>query len=259
MSWVAVAIAGSAVLNAATQSGGASQQAGGYQAGYGTDMGMYNKILEQEQPFISSGTTALNALMYGQGLGGDPGGTGLSSGQLSQGFTPTDFTNNLDPGYQFQLDTGGQAVRNADTPTQGALSGASLKDLMSFNSGMAATGYQNAFDRWNTTQNNIFSRLSGIAGLGQNAASATGTAGVALGTNAAGLQAGAGTALGAGTVGAGNALSGAATPLAYLMQGNSQPSYLSGPYSVAGNGADMSAGTGGFSDAGFSQYLAAGA
>ena len=209
--------AGTAVIG---QLLGGSQQAAGYQAGYGTDMLMFNTINSQEQPFIQSGTTALNALMGGLGLGGNTNGTGMLSGQLTAGFSPTDFTNNLDPGYGFQLQTGAQAVRNADTPAQGALSGSALKDLMLFNSGMASTGYQNAFNRWNTTQNNIFSRLNGIAGLGQNAASNVGTAGTTLGTNAASMQAGAGTATGAATVGASNALSGAAVPLAYLMAGN---------------------------------------
>jgi len=44
-------------------------------------------------------------------------------GQLVSNFTPQDFLNNLDPGYQFQLQTGGQAIRNQDTPGVGALSG----------------------------------------------------------------------------------------------------------------------------------------
>ena len=117
---------------------------------------------------------------------------GMDYGFLTRQFSPADFLNNLDPGYQFQLQTGGQAIRNQDTPGVGALSGPALKDLMSFNQGMASTGYQNAFNRFTTQQNNIFSRLSAIAGLGQNAATQVGTSGTQLGTGMAQAQAAAG-------------------------------------------------------------------
>jgi len=151
--------------------------------------------------------------------GSATGGGDLSFGQLTSNFTPQDFLNNLDPGYQFQLQTGGQAIRNQDTPGVGALSGPALKDLMSFNQSMAATGYQNAYNRFQTTNQNIFSRLSGIAGLGQNAAANVGTQGTVLGTGIAGAQAGAAASQAGGIVGATNALGGSAVPLAYLMAG----------------------------------------
>jgi hypothetical protein len=185
---------------------------------------MFNKLQANQQPYMDAGGKSLNAAMYGLGAGGDPGTTGVTQGQFSKGFSPTDFTNNLDPGYKFQLDTGGQAIRNADTPTQGALSGSSLKDLMSFNSGLASTGYQNAFNRFNTTQNNIFGRLSGIAGLGQNAAANTGNNGTTLGTGIAQSQAAQGAATAGGQVGVANALGGNATSLGYLMSGNNNSS-----------------------------------
>lgn len=146
--------------------------------------------------------------------------SGLPAGYLTQQFTPQDFEENLDPGYQFALQTGGQALRNADTPGVGALSGAALKDLMNFNVGTANQGYQNAFNRFTTQQNNIFSRLSGIAGLGQNAASNTGTAGTQLGTGIAQAQAAAGGAQAAGTVGVTNSLGNSLTTAALFGNGN---------------------------------------
>jgi len=146
----------------------------------------------------------------------------MTAGQLTSNFTPQDFLNNLDPGYQFQLQTGGQAIRNADTPGVGALSGPALKDLMSFNQGMASTGYQNAYNRFQTTNQNIFSRLSGIAGLGQNAAANVGTQGTQLGTGIAQAQAGAAASQAGGIVGATNAIGGSAVPLAYLLSGQQQ-------------------------------------
>jgi hypothetical protein len=154
--------------------------------------------------------------------GGAPGGA-LNFGQLTSNFTPQDFLNNVDPGYQFQLQTGGQAVRNADTPSLGALSGPALKDLMSFNQGLAGTAYQNAYNRFQTTNTNIFGRLSAIAGLGQNAAANVGAAGTQLGTGIAGAQAGAAASQAAGIVGATNAIGNAVSgyPLYSLLSANS--------------------------------------
>lgn len=160
--------------------------------------------------------------LAGPAVPGGAGGGGMTPGQLTSNFTPQDFLNNVDPGYGFQLATGGQAIRNQDTPSVGALSGPALKDLMSFNQSMAATGYQNAYNRFQTTNQNIFSRLSGIAGLGQNAASNVGTSGTQLGTGIAGAQAGAAASQAGGIVGATNAIGGSSIPLAYLMAGQQQ-------------------------------------
>jgi len=207
--WVAGAIAAGAVVGAVGSNTAAGTQAAGQQKAANTQLAMFNTINQQEQPFIQAGygaTSQLNSLLA-------PGG------QLTRSFSPQDFLNNLDPGYQFQLQTGGQALRNADTPGVGALSGPALKDLMSFNQGMAATGYQNAFNRFQTTNTNIFNRLSTIAGIGQNAASNVGTSGTQLGTGIAGAQAGAAASQAGGIVGATNAIGGAGIPLAYLLSG----------------------------------------
>lgn len=206
------AMLGSAAIGAIGSIGAASTQAGGQQQAANTQLQMFNTINQQEQPFIQSGYSALNQIMSGLGPGG----------QFSRGFTPTDFLNNLDPGYQFQLQTGGQALRNADTPGVGALSGPALKDLMGFNQGMAATGYQNAFNRWQTQNSNVFSRLANIAGLGQGAATQVGASGTTLGTGIAGAQAGAAGSQAGGIVGATNAIGGSAIPLSYLMSGQQQ-------------------------------------
>lgn len=190
--------------------------------------------------FGISGPSGTPGMTYGIGpggaitrqlapTGGAPGGSsagaplnqagqpGFGQGYFTQQFTPQDFLNNLDPGYQFQLQTGGQAIRNADTPGVGALSGPALKDLMSFNQGLAGTAYQNAFNRFTTQQNNIFGRLSQIAGLGQSAATQVGNAGTSLGTGIAQAQAGAAASQAGGIVGATNAIGGSAIPLSYFL------------------------------------------
>ena len=219
--WVAGAILGSSLIGASSSKSAANTQAQGQEQAAATQQQMFNTINSQEQPFMQAGygaTTTLNQL-----LGTAPGtpSSGGANGSLTQPFNPSMSQLESYPGYQFALKTGGQAVRNADTPGVGALSGAALKDLMGFNQGLATQTYQNYFNNTQTQQQNIFSRLSNIANLGQNAASNTGQTGAQLGTGIAQAQAAAGGSQAAGTVGAANALGGAAVPLAYLMSGNS--------------------------------------
>lgn len=239
MSWIAVAVVGGSVLGGAISAHGQEQaaqtQADAQKQAAAIQQQMFNTINQQEQPFIQSGygaNTALNQL-----LGLSPGSAGgLPNGYLTQSPTPFSFNPSQQdlekyPGFQFALQTGGQALRNADTPGVGALSGAALKDLMGFNQGLASQTYGNYFNQslaskeYNNSllqsqQQNIFSRLSGLAGLGQNAASNVGTQGTALGTGVAQATAGVGASLAGGQVGAanaiGNSISGS-VPLAALM------------------------------------------
>lgn len=221
MPWGFVAAAAIGAVGSVVASG---EQASGQKKAAQTQADMFNTINSQEQPFIQSGYKANDSLQKLMGLeSGDPGG-GLDNGYLTHQFSAADYEANKDPGYQFQLDTGAAATRNADTPGTGALSGAALKDLMGFNQGMAATGYQNAFNRFTTQQNNIFGRLSGIAGMGQNAASQVGTAGTSLGTGIAQAQAGAAASRAGGIASASSSV-GNGISLASYLNGNSNNTF----------------------------------
>ena len=244
MSWIAVAIGAAGVLGAGASIYGANKQAGAQTQAANTQQGMFNTITGQEQPFLNAGYGATSKLNDLLGTSGNTGASGY--GSLTQPFNPTMDQLNAYPGYQFALQTGAQATRNADTPGVGALSGAALKDLTSFNVGMASQNYQNYFNNTQTQQTNIFNRLNAIAGLGQNAAGNLGNAGTSLGSGIAQAGAAAGGSQAAGIVGASNALSGSAVPLAYLMSGqnnynpnagsNSQSQALSGQVPEGGFG-----------------------
>lgn len=285
MSWVAVAIGGGALVGAIGSNMAANTQANAQENAANTQLGMFNTINAQEQPFIQAGYGATNVLNQLLGIGaktgpdwqaylrdnpdvaastlygsnpaqhyqdygkkegrqismldpnasasGPVGNTGLPAGYLTSKFAPTQEQLNDYPGYQFALQTGGQAIRNAATPGVGALSGAALKDLMAFNVGTANQFYGQYFNQDQQEKNNIFSRLSGIAGLGQNAASNVGTSGTSLGTGIAQAQAAAGGSQAAGIAGATNSIGNAGVPLAYLL---SQQNNGGG-----GNGAGQSA------------------
>jgi hypothetical protein len=132
-------------------------------------------------------------------------------GSLTKPFDVEEFYKYQDPGYWFRLQQGTQGLQNSAAAQSGALSGAALKDLLTFNQDSASQEYGNAFNRYQTQQGNIFSRLSDIAHLGQNAAAGVGAQGTQLAGQAGQAISNAGSAAGAGYVGAGNALGQGAT------------------------------------------------
>lgn len=99
-----------------------------------------------------------------------------------------------DPGYQFRLQEGQRAINNSLLAQGLGLSGAQLRASQEYGQGLASQEYGN----W-------FNRLSGLAGIGQNATNnALAQSGQAFG----GMQnalAGQGNALAQGAIGQGNA------------------------------------------------------
>lgn len=143
-------------------------------------------------------------------------------GSFTKPFDVTEFYKYEDPGYSFRLQQGEQALQNKAAAGDGAFSGAALKDLLGYNQDMASTEYNNSFNRYQTQQGNIFSRLLGIANLGQGAAAGVGNQGVALAGNAGQAISNAGTAAGSGVVGGANAITNGATN-AWLWNQLNQP------------------------------------
>ena len=225
MSFVAAAIGvagavGGAMIASSGAQGAAQTQADAQRAAQLGQQKMFDQTMANESPFLNAGIGATSQLNYllGMGTPGDKGnvggGAGTAASSAGGGYgsllTPfnTDTFKTMSPAYQFQAQQGAQGTLNQDSGAQGAESGAALKDLMSFNQNYANTSFNNAFDQHQTQQNNIFSRLSQIAGLGQGAASnqATGASSFAnsIGTSTAAQ----GASLAAGQVGSANALSG---------------------------------------------------
>jgi hypothetical protein len=220
MSFVAAAVVGGAVVGGVITAEGAKSaantQANAENQASSDQVQMFNTITGNEQPFMNAGVTATNQLNSLTA----PGGYLNNQTSTPFSFNPSSITSS--PGYQFSQTQGLQQTQNAIAPNVGALSGPALQALTNYSTGnaeqyynnyfnQAQSQYQTNFNAQQTQQQNIFSRLSTIAGIGQNAASNTGTAGAALGTGAAQATAGAGAASAAGTVGAANALGGAAS------------------------------------------------
>lgn len=155
----------------------------GYQAS--SDM---DAIRQSEQATFESLMSQYNAKL--DGLGGDQGGApDAEYGSLLRDFSKADFE--TDPGYEFRREQGETALTRAAASRGLAKSTPGLRSLMRFNQDLASTEYGAAFSRDQVNKGNKFNFLSSIAGMGQNAAAQTGTAGVsAANTGANALMAG---------------------------------------------------------------------
>jgi hypothetical protein len=204
-------LAAGAISSHGAQSAANTQAAAANRA---ADIGLqeFNTITGQEKPFMQGGYGALKQLQ----------------GQLptlDKPFT-ADMMKQYSPAYQFQLEQGRQGILNGDASGVGALSGAAQKDLMGYNQNLANTSFANAFNQYQTQNQNIYSRLFGLSQLGQSAAANTGAAGASLiGGGVMPALANVGASQAAGQVGVANAWSGAlqgAAPWAMMYANNPQ-------------------------------------
>lgn len=128
-----------------------------------------------------------------------------------------------DPGYQFGLQQGQQALDRKIAAMGGRVSGASLKAAARYGTDYASTGYNAAYQRGQDRLN----RLAALAGLGQTATQASTQSG-ANATNAiSGLMTSQGDANAARAISSGNIWGNAANQLAgYYMNQQRTPSYM---------------------------------
>ena len=237
MSWVAVAIAGSAVLGAAVSSQGASQ-AGQQQTQAGQQaqqqlMQIGQNVAPMYTPYQQTGQLGLNNINQM-----------ASSGYLTNQFNNQDLQSNLAPNYQFMLNQGlGANTENANVGGGGSNVNRSNQV---FAQGYAGNAYQNAFSNYQAQRQNILNNNLGIAGVGQNAVQGAANAQLGIGTNISNITQGIGNAQAASTIGQANAYSGG-------IQGAGNAYALSNILGNNGGGASTAgilngtSGTGGFS------------
>jgi hypothetical protein len=230
MSFVVGGVAlGAAAIAAGGAAYAAHQQSKAANNATKAQQGMYDQTYAGEAPYRDIGSQSAAKLSDLLGTSDNTGAAGY--GSLSRPFTSQDYLNNQDPGYQFQLQQGQQALQNSQAAHGGVLSGSALKDLINYNQGVAATGYQNAWNRWNTQQNNTVSRLGSLAQLGESAASNQASGASTFAGGIANTITGAGANNAAGTIGAANALTSGANNAAgyyYLSQNTGNPYASSG-------------------------------
>lgn len=205
------------IIGAGAASKASQQQAAEFQQAANFNQNAMQGVQNNEQPYINAGKGAQGQLNNLLGIGAPDPSQNQSAGgygSLNSPFTAQTFQQ-YSPAYQFQLQQGGTGVLNQDSSSQGAESGAAMKDLVSFNQGLANTSFNNAFQQYQTQQNNTFNRLNSIATQGQSAGSNSTLGASQFGANVAGALGGVGNAKASGTIGAANAITGAinsATP-----------------------------------------------
>ncbi len=202
MTWVAVAVAGGAIVGSAISANAASNaadtQANSANRATQAQLQMFDTSRADMAPYREAGYTALNQL-----------GTGTAEGgQFTHQFGPADLQTNLAPNYQWQLGQGQGAVTNLMNQGGGLLSGNTIKGINDYTQNYASNAYQQAFQNYTANQTNIFNRLSNIAGLGQTANQAGVNLATGMSPGISSTITGAGQASAAGQVGVANAISG---------------------------------------------------
>lgn len=140
-----------------------------------------------EAPYIKAGQGAVTSLSSLVQNGGLPA--------WNQQFqAPTGATEQNDPGFQFRLQQGQQALERSAAAKGGLLSGGTAKAEQQFGQDYASNEYGNVYNRalgqyqqsyneYQQNQANTYNRLAGVAGTGQVSAGQLASAGQSAASN----------------------------------------------------------------------------
>jgi hypothetical protein len=130
-----------------------------------------------------------------------------SVGSLLKKFSLSDL--NADPVYQtsleFGLNEGRRGIENMARARGRLNSGATLKELTKFGTDYGGTKAADSYNRFVNDQTNIYNRLAGVAGTGQQAATTTAGVGQNTANNVGNIITAQGNARGAASLAQGNA------------------------------------------------------
>jgi hypothetical protein len=184
-SWVATAIVGGSVVAGLSTAYAANKASSAQTAAAGkasdTALQMYNTTRGDLSPYRAVGVDATNKL-------------GARLDDLTAPINLTEDWLESTPGYQFTKRQGIKAAENSAAFRGLGVSGAALKGVTNFVTGLADNTYKTQFDVANTNKTNAFNRLKALVDTGENASAQTGTAGTSAANTAAGAAIGAGNA-----------------------------------------------------------------
>lgn len=130
---------------------------------------MYQGAVERNKPWEHGGRKGFDELLMQLGLAGDPNDP--MYGSLLKRPTAADVM--ADPGYQFGLEQGQNAL-NAQFNSRGMRnSGAQIKAAAKFGNNYGTTKYGDTYARMASTNQDIYNRLMGVSNIGQAAANNT--------------------------------------------------------------------------------------
>ena len=191
MPWMmALAVGGSALLGASASKSAAKTQAAAADRAAELQAEQFRQTREDQAPYRAAGYNALAELQ--RTAGNVPGAFKFGAGDYQ-----------ADPGYAFRLSEGQKAL-----------------DRQAYN--RALTGYNTGV----ASENQLYNRQAGLAGIGQTATNLVGQAGQNYATSAGNLMTGAGAAQAAGQVGMANAFTGGLGTYMNYSQNQAQNSLL---------------------------------
>jgi hypothetical protein len=244
---IETAILGSALIGAAASKSASKTQSQAAASAADIQKSQFEQTREDQAPYRQAGYNALAEMQ--RTAGNVPGAFKFGMDQFQQ-----------DPGYAFRLSEGQKALDRSAAARGGLISGGALKAAGRYGQDMASQEYQNAYNRaltgYNTgvaSENQLYNRQAGLAGIGQTSANLVNQAGQNYATNAGNLMTSGAAANAAGQVGMANAFTGGlGTYLNYTsnnnllnaLRGSGGGNYgaVSNPYFTSG------AGTGGLGD-----------
>lgn len=160
--WAAAAVGlVGAVAGADSSRKAAHTQADAAAASNALQKDQYGQTADRNQPFVSGGTTAFNALVSRLGKSSIPSASDVTS----------------TPGYQFGMDQG-QNQLNRQLNARGMnYSGAQLKAASRYGTDYATTKYDDAFNRSQQADQQSYNQAFGLARMGQASANNTAASG----------------------------------------------------------------------------------
>lgn len=179
----------------------------------------WQKEQENLAPWLQTGKQGLTQLSQLLGIGKDQGTAGYGSlltPWTEQFQAPTDVTEQNDPGYQFRLKQGMDALQNSAAAKGGLLTSGTAKNLTNYAQDYASNEYNNVYGRsmqeylnkyniFKQNQSDIYNRLAGISGTGQTAANTLGQLGQSTAGNVTNILGNMGSQVGQSLIDAGTA------------------------------------------------------
>ena len=202
--FVAGAIVVSSVMGSKAAKSAANTQAGASREATQSQLEMFDRQTELQEPFRQAGLKGQNRLLELLGLSEDRSAADFGK-YASAEFTPAQFQ--TDPGYAFRMSEGMKALDRSAASRGGLFSGATIKGAQRFGQDLASQEYQNAFNRYQTTRTNTLNPLVSLAGGAQSSANTLTNAAGNVGNQISSNIIGAGNAMAAGQVGSANAFS----------------------------------------------------
>jgi hypothetical protein len=197
---------GGALITSNASSNAANTEANAANNASQTQWNMFQQQQANAQPWMQSGQQNLATL-----------NAQMANGSLTNAMTMQQFQQ--DPGYQFQLQQGQNAI-NRSAASRGLLNSVGTEQTLdAYTQGMANTDYQQALQNFTANQQQRYNMLSGLSQQGLQATGMTNAAGANAANNISSNQMASGNAQAAGIMGQANATTGAMTSLGNTAMG----------------------------------------